>query len=222
MAKELYTSSFFNDPNLIAYWRMENTNDSKGSFNLTNNGSVTFTSGKFYNAANFNDGGTNSSKYLSRASNDVRTGTGNFTHNLWFKTSKTGVDQRLLTYGAAATNQAVYLYIKDTDNKLVSTLHGRSGERSANAVTDGSWHMATQVYDGTYLKLYLDGDLEAQGGASPDIGNTGFTIGRDWSVTSLFFTGLIDDVSIFTRDLSSAEIKKLFRIGNAIMFGTNF
>ena len=52
-AVELYSTPLYSDANLVAYYRLENTSDSKGSRTLTNNNSVTFTSAKFNNGANF-------------------------------------------------------------------------------------------------------------------------------------------------------------------------
>jgi hypothetical protein len=83
-AAELFTTSLFADASLVAYWRLENTSDSKGSRTLTNNNTVAFNSAKFNNGA---DGGaTNTNKYLSLAADTLgMTYTGAKSFSLWLK-----------------------------------------------------------------------------------------------------------------------------------------
>lgn len=50
--------------NLVSYWQMGSANDSHGTNHLTNNNSVSFTTGKVGNAASF---AAASSQYLSHA-----------------------------------------------------------------------------------------------------------------------------------------------------------
>ena len=50
-ANNLTTNTFLKDPSLQAYYKLENTNDSKGSNNLTNYNSVAFNAAMFGNGA---------------------------------------------------------------------------------------------------------------------------------------------------------------------------
>jgi hypothetical protein len=83
------------------------------------------------------------------------------------------------------------------------------------ALAPGRWYYLAGTYDGRYLKLYIDGVLNqshevgsiiAYTGPAPlMIGSTMNTNHGDKGV----FDGIIDDVSIYSRALSDAEIKEL-------------
>ena len=66
-AIELYSTPLFTDSSLKAYYRLEDENDSKNSFTLTNTGSVAFNAAKFSNG--MDTGTTNGhNKYLRTSS----------------------------------------------------------------------------------------------------------------------------------------------------------
>jgi hypothetical protein len=83
-------------------------------------------------------------------------------------------------------------------------------------VDDDRWHHAAGVYDGTSLRLYVDGVLDASSDASGTIRNTGsrvFIGSDDVERTRLgrnrAFHGLIDDVRIYDHALSEDTIQAL-------------
>ena len=80
------------------------------------------------------------------------------------------------------------------------------------------------TWDGTTLRLYINGVLNAQGtpGASPVDSGCAFQIGGfyspaagDCSYVGQFFNGLIDEVSYYKRALSGAEIQSIYNAGGA-------
>ena len=84
---------------------------------------------------------------------------------------------------------------------------------SQAVVTDGLWHHVGFVWDGLYRSLYVDG-IEV----SKDINtlaplkssNGGLYIGTSKTLDAgTFFSGLIDDIRIYNRALSAAEILDL-------------
>jgi len=83
------------------------------------------------------------------------------------------------------------------------------------------WHHYVGTYDqtdtGQELKFYVDGILRATASATGNItADSGvMTIGRDDGSGSRFFDGRIDEVAIFDRALSAAEIQEHF---NAAIF----
>ncbi len=87
---------------------------------------------------------------------------------------------------------------------------------STTTVTDGAWHLITVVHDaiaGT-KKMYVDGSpLEDSKLTQPVVASTAeFVIGGSVSGGSPtgFYDGLLDDVQIYNRALSDAEIDFLF------------
>jgi hypothetical protein len=87
---------------------------------------------------------------------------------------------------------------------------------SESVITDGQWHHIGLVYDFEqfHRHLYVDGaevvkDTDIVGGVSSDSGLY-FGAGKDLDAAS-FFSGLIDDVSIYNQALSAKEIAELVR-----------
>jgi len=83
---------------------------------------------------------------------------------------------------------------------------------TVNCLIDDSfndeWHHVAGTYDGMQLKLYVDGILS---GVTNHIGSIStntynVNIGRNSEATDRFYEGLIDDVRIYDKALSQAEI----------------
>lgn len=92
-------------------------------------------------------------------------------------------------------------------NGSITTLSG-----SSNTLIINSWQLLTGTWDGTTAKLYLNGTFQT---------STAFTglaysatapllISRDALNSQYFFAGSINDVRIYNRALSAAEIKALY------------
>ena len=87
-----------------------------------------------------------------------------------------------------------------------STLGGNGGK----AVASGVWtHLAIAV-DGSNVRFYVDGSLNATkalaGGAPKD---AAIRIGKGWAGGDDPFDGLIDDVAIYGKALSTVEVGDL-------------
>ena len=73
------------------------------------------------------------------------------------------------------------------------------------------WYLVTMTYDGSNMKLYVNGQLKNQKAISGNlkINNRTFSIGSD-NGSQKFFNGSIDDVRIYGKALSQAEIQFIF------------
>jgi uncharacterized protein (TIGR03437 family) len=94
---------------------------------------------------------------------------------------------------------------------------------------DGNWHLVGLSYDGSTAKFYVDGVAVPANGTNKSgdpLGNTVFTMNTDttqplrfgvaWnSNTALKYTGEMDEVEIFNRALTDAEMLALFQAGTA-------
>ena len=117
------------------------------------------------------------------------------------------------------------LRFKATD----STLQGaRPGIPEAQLRT-GVWHHVAGVYDGAaspaagQTLIYLDGrlqDVHVGGDTSPRYGMTGpvrkgqqATLGRNGPNSAFFFSGAVDDIAVWQRALSPAEIRQIYEAG---------
>jgi hypothetical protein len=151
---------------LTSYWSFDsNSNDGVGANNGTDT-SMTYTAGKFSNAATFN--GTTSKITITDASSLKPTG--EFTIGMWFKTSNTGSYKGLFQSFAQNTNVAgVQIQIADTNVARViigkntgTTLDtDYSDIRGTTTVTDGVFHYLVVTFRNNYLQIYLDGVIES-------------------------------------------------------------
>ena len=103
-------------------------------------------------------------------------------------------------------NRASWLGADLTQGNLMTNLRsGRSSTPllSRTCITDGDWHRVGFVWDGSYRHLYVDG-VEVAVDGSPLSGlasaEEGLYLGAGSTlVPSTFFSGLIDDVRIYSR-----------------------
>lgn len=216
-AIELRDTPLFADPNLVAYWRLEDTSDSKGSLTLTNNGTVTFSAGQFNNAANTTATG---GKYLSVNSDSLNL-TNNFTVTCWVKFSSSTTNFFQGIVGRAKESGAPDVYggwalAKENDNKFRFIMFFNNSFASAvsnSANTDTNYHHIVGVRDAGVSTIYVDGVAQTTTTSqAPDsVTNISLNIGRYYTATNNYYTeGQIDDVAIFNRALTSAEVSNLF------------
>jgi hypothetical protein len=87
----------------------------------------------------------------------------------------------------------------------------------ATTLSPNIWYLATGTYDGSSIKVYVNGVLEATAPATLSMTDNGLGVrlgARQWQYnTPLTFNGLIDDVRIYNRALSQAEIQALLNAG---------
>jgi hypothetical protein len=97
---------------------------------------------------------------------------------------------------------------------LGATVRSFAGSPADGSVYDGQWHHVVGTYDGAMVRLYVDGTEIGEGTPAS------FDIGYDMQESNdLFvgsyngaygFNGLIDDVTIYNRALSAAEVRARF------------
>jgi hypothetical protein len=106
------------------------------------------------------------------------------------------------------------LLIHGTNKKVVFQLTGEKGYSvwSSTAIPDDQWHFIVATYDGSKMKLYIDGIKDPSEKERPgplDVNTSSVLIGKP----QYAFNGLIDEVRIYSRALSEEEIKELFQMG---------
>ncbi len=114
-------------------------------------------------------------------------------------------------------------------NFVISTDGGASYPNTATAangggavVSSGVWHHIAGTYDGTKLQLYVDGQpwrnsAPASGTISSMLANSFVSLGSEDGRTvcgncvgTRYFKGLLDEVDIYNRALSAAEIAAIY------------
>jgi hypothetical protein len=116
--------------------------------------------------------------------------------------------------GKSGYSSGYRLLIHGTTKKVLFQLTGEKGYSvwSSTAIPDDQWHFIVATYDGSKMKLYIDGikdPSEKERKGPLDVNTNSVLIGKP----QYAFNGLIDEVRIYSRALSEEEIKELFQMG---------
>ncbi|ROQ38588.1 beta-propeller uncharacterized protein DUF5122 [Frondihabitans sp. PhB188] len=148
-----------------------------------------------------------------------------FSLEAWFKTTKSG---RIVGFGdlnvGTSLNYDRQLSVNSSGQLTFGVYDGSSRTISTGGtVTDGAWHQAVGTFGSGSMALYVDGALV---GTKTGIGTAqsydGFwRVGGDstWS-GSQFFTGSIDDVSVYPSALTGAQVSAQYAAAKTGAGGT--
>ncbi len=133
----------------------------------------------------------------------------------------------IVTSPETATDVGGYLLTGMNTNVIRASIdtNGSGGWASADSTTVlalNTWYLVTETWDGTNVRIYINGSLEATtAAASIGYGTTtkNAEIGRYRTYGN--WPGNIDDVRIYNRALSAAEIKALYREPHAWSIASN-
>jgi hypothetical protein len=155
----------------------------------------------------------------------LRIRTGSF--GCWFRTAKRGINQFILSkWGATVGTQSFVLYVNSA-NVVTATVGDGTTQPAAVGTTDVAddrWHFAVATHDGTKLRLYVDGVLEATVAAAFPIVSavSNFNIGGAnadgaTAATSPFF-GRTDEAFVTSDVLSDDQVRNLYcaRVAHAL------
>lgn len=214
---------------MISWWPGDdNATDIQGANNGTLQNGATFAPGKVGQAFSFP--GTTGNRVDLGSSGSLKTP--QFTADAWVKPTGTGA-------GSSGDSIGAIIFSNDERSTVVAydLLHVPStGKFSLRAgYTDGSvsvlfsagtfpinqfYHVAA-TFDGSALRLYVNGNLEASdttvAGKVITYGTGPIVIGAHSAVFGgdRPFRGLIDEVEVFSRALSASEIQAIFAAGSA-------
>ena len=213
--------------------------------------------------------GTGKLVRLEQTNTPPSLGTPRFTILCWFKRSGAGTTFNTGTGGIAAVEPLVTKGMAEAEgaNKDANWILGLTNSggmklcadfedndsgpnhpvTGAIAITDNAWHLGAVTYDGTSLRLYVDGQPDGfvSPGTTPEKDSLQYAcIGAAMTsaaVASGAFNGYIAHVAVWSEALSAANILALYNNGisapslpaapvtliygasdNAIVHGTNF
>lgn len=142
--------------------------------------------------------------HVTLSATDLPSGNASRTMEVWFKTST--VNKTLVNYGASnsATSQRCGLYIRASG---VLAFIGQGNDLDGiSAVNDGEWHHGAATYDGTTIRLYVDGKLETTKNTTLNTKTDAFVIGRRVFDNTEYFNGELDELRIWNKALSNSEL----------------
>ena len=114
---------------------------------------------------------------------------------------------------------AVFGFASPSDRRVRFRLQNAAPEvTGANPLGLNAWHHVAATWDGAAIKVYVDGVKEGEAASSAtvpsDLGAI-MAIGAWLGNAHGFFTGSIDEVEIFNRALTAAEIKAIYYAGSS-------
>jgi hypothetical protein len=215
--------------NLVANWKLNENNlnsfiwDSSGDFsqigNLKSSGIDINTSsnsidGKINNGIVFSKTDQNNIVVPSGTKLNFTDGINDsyFSNTIWVKPYDDTGTQYLLE---KSNVWELYLINKQINFKLVNGINSRSISSSSNLIKD-QWNFITITYDGLSIAVYINGEnatgVQVDSGYST-MSNTLSELYIGSSSSGDWFNGVLDNVVIFDKSLSSSEIEALWNIG---------
>jgi uncharacterized repeat protein (TIGR01451 family) len=127
----------------------------------------------------------------------------------WIRTS-TVAEQGIVDYGNYASGSRTFfgVHVSGDGRLMVSTDSEFPVFGPAGTLTDGAWHHVVVTYDGSALRAYRDGILMSGSPFTPGAALATSTLNR-WiaNTGTRTFNGTIDEVAIYARALTLAEIQ---------------
>lgn len=214
----------------------------RGQWNLANrtytdlsgNGTTLSENGTIFSVASGHGSGTDLAThfdtnpgypYLSAADNAALSITGNLTLAGWVKFDTLSTYQMLITKWGTS-QQSYAMFFNPTSNNLYCSLSS-DGSSQTDAITTssmfsaGTWYHVACVYNGTDIRVYVNGSLVSNGASNPKAYTSGikdstatFMLGNYQKAPTLTLDGTLDDVAVWARALSSTEISTLYGYGD--------
>ncbi len=214
--------------NLISYWELEEASgtrvDAHGSNDLTDNNTVTQTTGKVGNCASFDD--ANSEYFSSSFDAATEIGTGDFSVSLWFKVANADKRRTMFCFDNGAWT--TYFNIpagrnSDGNDIRVNFDDGATGGSYTSDADhqDNAWHHLAFTRDSTVAKLYIDGTLvDTDTNAHNDMSvPADLHIGRFNGAAAVdYMDGELDQIGLWDKVLSSTEVTDLYNSGDGLVY----
>jgi hypothetical protein len=200
---------------ILSYIFSGDASDISGNLNTgTLQASPTATTDRF-GTANSAYSFNGSTQYVTTTKQYVNPST--FSISLWFNTTVAG--GKLLGFGNQQTGQSGqydrHLYMNDLGQLYFGIFNGAVQTiNTTRAYNDGLWHHVVVTVGAAGSIMYVDNALQVQNAAmtTPETVNGYWRIGYDnvgsWTSqpTNFFFTGKLDDIAIYNRELTAAEV----------------
>ena len=215
---------------LISYWKMDESSgtrvDSHGTDDLAESGGTTNSStGKINSAANFV--AANAAKLQHADDANLSTGDIDFTFACWVKlTSKTSIGTIFAKWSFTTFEFTLYYYqaIDRFEFAVRNSANSSTVVVDANnlgAVSTGTWYYIVVWHDSVNDTLNIkvnDGtaDATAHSGGVRD-GAEPFAVGA-FSNAANYLDGLVDELAMWKRVLTSTEHTQLYNSGNGLAY----
>jgi len=226
------------DANCMGAWFMNGGLGANGDDETDRSGegeTLTETSGDIPNSAtvptgysgtsrDFTDGETENLEHADGGSTDINGANQSMSFCAWYRMENDTSDhQTLMNKGMSDANEHQFgIWYDDTNNNWRFEISNDGSTdvkcKGATGRTIGTWQHVCGVYNDTDIRVYIGGSLDSNGADNPIAhtdgiynGSSAFDIGRTGAVDEA--DGLIDEVIIFDRALSAAEVLDIYNNG---------
>lgn len=205
----------FEDNSLKAMYQFNgNANDLTGVYNGTAT-NVTYSAGKFGRCAVFNG----STSFVN--TNYTLPTNSQATISFWHKNTSLATSQTLYADNTTVSTVTARCQLRLYQSKFTVHVSNGSSEyevaniaaTAADKLDDGSFHHIAMTYNGTSVKLYVDGILEANLTSTVAFGTAGsgaMNFGRYGNYATQYTFGSFDQVRIFNKALTPMEVAALY------------
>lgn len=198
---------------LVGYWQLDgDTKDKSGNKNDGKwVGKESYSNGVFGQCGNF-DG----SNYVIIAhSSSINVGKNAFSYGAWVNSKGNTKNQHFLNKRDGGQGTFWDMYLSDTCKNINAEIASASYDNPQITMPLSEWHHIVFTRENTGLStIYVDGKPINPKKITGDSSNThSFAIGNLQGDITQGFKGLIDEVIIYNRTLSSDEVKGLYDAG---------
>jgi hypothetical protein len=167
------------------------------------------------NGGNLIFDGSNDHIILGDTSKIISASQSEITVNVWVKTNVINQYKKILVNVIAGSSSITGIYFSMGPSPYdtyfgITTSGGQNAAVSSQRISTTQYTNLCGTYDGSNIKLYLNGFLVATQPLTGTIGNTGITRISGYDSNTETWDGNISQVSIYNRALSPQEIKQNF------------
>jgi len=196
-------------PSLIAWWKGDDANDVVGGNHTIFNGGVSIVPGMVGQAFGFD--GVNDYVQTPLSSNFLP-----LTMEFWFRTGSSVSGELSVVdsdYGGRWGHSVIIGYASG-DRTIDIQYHNGQADTGV-LVTPNTWYHVGVTFS-SRLQAYVDGVLRVdQPYSPPGLDGDTFRLGRHNPGDPQWFNGLVDEISIYNRALTQAEIQAVYTAGSS-------
>lgn len=219
----------------VGYWKFDegygttanNSGNAGSTLNGTISGATWTNSGKYNKALSFDNNADR--VYITDTTGSPLDITANITLSAWvYSTAEQDQFDKIISkYKGSASYPYSLQFDGASDDKIYLDLYDGSSVytiASDESIPQNTWTHIIGTYDGSIMKLYINGKLQSdiyQGSFSLATNNENLIIGGRLDTNIQIFSGTIDEVKIYNFALSADQVKTEYNQGKAVVFGAN-
>lgn len=210
--------------NCVGKWKLASTTytDTSGSGNnLTGYNTPTAAAGHYGGSNLSTSFASASAQYCSIADNASLSITGSMSISAWVYMANVNTYKMIVTKFGASGNYSFSTFVHAAGNIVIFNASNNGTElttaQTSTGLSAGVWYHLCFVYNGTDMRIYINGALATNGSSNPKAytsgiynGTAAFRIGATDQVSPFYMNGRVDDVAIWNRALSASEVVQLY------------